>query len=502
MDFIRNFPFFTIVLSLFCSVIAFAFKGRNSRFVSYFLLSVCSVMSLCTIVYNYTTGSGYFTYRMGHYDAPIGNEISAGFLEPFFALLFEVVILLSIVGGSKKIATDIRESKHKFFYIMVNLVHAALIAMCYTNDIFTAYVFIEICTIASCSLLMTRSTSKSLAAATRYMIFSLIGSSFTLIGIVLLYSVTGHLLFPQLFESIQTLLASGEYTNPLTLSLALIVGGLAIKSGLFPFHLWMPDTYGTATPAASGILSGVVSKGYIFLLLKIIYRVIGIQLFRDSGIYYLLFALGIAGMIFGSVSAINAKSINFMVAFSSAAQIGYIYMGMSLCTRSALIAALLQIVVHALTKPMLFLASSGLSDTVGGRQSFRSLASSGHDNRVAGIAFTAGALSMIGIPIFAGFAPKYYFSLSAFGHGLGTYCILIALAISTILNVLYFLRTALTIYSPEKATLERKKISLASAKCFGAVLIIMVLANVALGLHPQPMISFFEKGIQIFSEIH
>ena len=502
MDFIQNFPFFTIVLSLFSSVVAFAFKGKNSRFVSYFLLSASAVMSFCVLMYNFNIGDGYFVYRMGHYDSPIGNEISAGLLEPFSILLFEVVMLLSLLCGTKRIFADISKEKHKFFYIMVNLVHASLAALCYTNDIFTAYVFIEICTIASCCLLMARSSGKALAAATRYMIFSLIGSAFALIGIILLYSVTGHLLFPQLYSSVQALWASESYTVPLTLALGLLVSGLAIKSGLFPFHFWMRDTYGTATPAASGILSGVVSKGYIFLLIKIIYRVIGIQSFNGSGIQYLLLILGISGMIFGSLSAIKANSINFMIAFSSAAQIGYIYMGLSLGTREALLASVFHIVAHAITKPMLFLSASGLSDTVSGRQGFRALSGSAHSNRVAAFAFTAGALSMIGIPAFAGFVPKLLFSASAFGHGCATYCVLIALAVSTMLNVVYFLRTVLSIYSKEKLTLERKRITFSATKGFCIALIVMVIINIAVGLHSQPLISLFEKGIEIFSEIH
>lgn len=502
MDFIQNFPFFTIVLSLFSSVIAFGLKGKRCRFVSYALLGSSAVMSLCVLIYNYTVGDGYFVYRMGHYDAPIGNEISAGLLEPFFALLFEAVMLLSIAGGAKRIFADIDETKHKFFYIMVNLAHAALIALCYTNDIFTAYVFIEICTIASCCLLMARSSGKALAAATRYMIFSLIGSAFTLIGIILLYSITGHLLFPQLYASLQALWAEGSYTVPLTLSLGLLISGLAIKSGLFPFHFWMPDTYGTATPAASGILSGVVSKGYIFLLFKVIYRVIGINIFIDSGIHHLILVLGISGMIFGSVQAIGAKNINFMIAFSSAAQIGYIYMGLSLGTSEALLASLFQITAHALTKPMLFLSASGLSDTVSGRQGFSAIASSGHSNKTAGFAFSAGALSMIGIPIFAGFVPKLLFSASAFGHGAATYFVLAALAASTILNVLYFLRTTLNIFGPEKAELTRKTITFGDNRTSAAVLLVMTATNIAVGLHSQPIITLFEKGIEIFSNIH
>lgn len=502
MEFIKNFPFFTIVLSLFCSVICYAFKDKKARFVSYFLLILSAIMSSSVLIYNFTTEPGYFAYRMGHYDAPIGNEISAGLLEPFFALLFEVVMFLSITGGYNRIQKDVEEAKQRFFYIMVNLTHAALMSLCYTNDIYTAYVFIEICTIASCALLMSSKKTRSLVAATRYTIFSLIGSSLVLIGIVLLYSVTGHLLFPQIFETIQTLWATGQYTAPLTIALGLIVSGLAIKSGMFPFHWWMPDTYGTATPSASGILSGVVSKGYIFLLLKMIYRVIGVDIFIDSGIHRILFIFGIFGMIVGSVSAIGTKNINFMIAYSSAAQIGYIYMGIGLGTKEALLASLFQIVAHALTKPMLFLACGGLSDTVNGKQDFDSLRSSAHYNKSAGIAYTAGALSMVGIPIFAGFVPKLLFSISAFGHGWKTYVVLITLAVSTILNVVYFLRTLVNIYSPAIVTLERKKIASGTVKAFSVVVLVMASINLAVGLHSQPIISLFERGIEIFMNIH
>ncbi len=501
MEFIKNFPFITIVLSLFCAVICYAFRDKKARFVSYFLLISSGVMSASVLVYNLFSETGYFAYRMGHYDAPIGNEISAGLLEPFFALLFEIVMFLSITGGYNRIQKDVEAEKHRFFYIMINLTHAALMSLCYTNDIYTAYVFIEVCTIASCALLMASKRTRSLVAATRYTIFSLIGSSLVLIGIVLLYSVTGHLLFPQIYETIQALWATGQYTAPLTIALGLIVSGLAIKSGMFPFHWWMPDTYGTATPSASGILSGVVSKGYIFLLLKMIYRVIGTDVYMESGIHNILFVFGICGMVVGSVSAIRTSNITFMTAYSSAAQIGYIYMGLGLGTKEALLASLFQIVAHALTKPMLFLAASGLSDTVGGKQDFDSLRSSAHYNKPAGIAFAAGAFSMVGIPIFAGFIPKLLFSISAFGHDWKTYIVLIALAISTILNVIYFLRTLVNIYSPAIVNLERKKITFKSIKVFAVVVLVMAAINLAVGLHSQPIISLFQKGIEIFMNI-
>lgn len=497
MTFIQNFPLFTIILSLFFGVLSFALPRRAAKALSIVLLSVSAVFSASVLLYNLNSDTGYFVYLMGHYPAPIGNEISAGLLEPSFALLFETVLLCAILGGDRRILSDVEEGKHHLYYAMVDLAHVALVALCYTNDIFTAFVFVEICTIASCTLLLIRKTGAALVAATRYMIFSLVGSGLFLFGVILLYAVTGQLLFPQIYEAVSALRASGEYQLPLTVAIGLIVSGLAIKSGLCPFHLWMPDTYAAATPASSAILSGVISKGYIFLLLKVIYRAVGHGPFYDSGVQYILFAFGICGMVFGSLSAIRAKRLNYMIAYSSAAQIGYIYMGIGLGSSLALTASLLQMVAHAITKPMLFLADAGLRESADGSQSFSKLKGTGHYNRMAGVAFTAGAMSMIGLPIFAGFIPKLLYAMSAFGYGPATYAVLIALAISTLLNVAYFLRTVLTLYAASSAP-HLRKIPLASDKGFVAIASLLILLNVVIGLHSQPLINLFERGIELF----
>lgn len=500
MTFVQNFPLFTIILSLLCAVCSFALPRKAAKALTLVLLVLSAVLSSSVLLYNYTSETGYFVYLMGHFPAPIGNEISAGLLEPFFALLFEVILFSAVIGGAKRIGTDIEERKQSFFYIMIDLVHVALVALCYTNDIFTAFVFVEICTIASCALLLIRGIGKALVAATRYMIFSLVGSGLFLFGVVLLYSVTGELLFPQLYETIGTVWESGEYRLPLTVAIALIVSGLSIKSGLFPFHLWMPDTYASATPAASSILSGVVSKGYIFLLLKVIYRVVGVEPFYGSGVQYILFIFGICGMIFGSVSALRTKKLNYMIAFSSAAQIGYIYMGIGIGTSLALTASLFQIMAHAVTKPMLFLSDAGLRDSAGGTQIFKDLRGTGYKNRAAGLVFTIGAMSMIGLPIFMGFIPKLLYATAAFGHGWETYAVMIALALSTLLNAAYFLRTVLTIYRPAHLS-TLTPIRGRDNKGFLAIGAFLVLLNVFVGLHSQPLISLFEHGIELFISV-
>ena len=317
---------------------------------------------------------------------------------------------------------------------MVDLAHVALMALCYTNDIFTGYVFIEVLTIASCALLSVRRGGRVLIASARYMIFALMGSGLFLIGVIYTYSITGHLLFPQLHETIAALWAEGTYRFSMTVAIGLMTAGLAIKSGLFPFHFWMPDTYGYATTASSSIISGIVSKIYIFTSIKMLYRVMGASYATQSHITDVLFVFGLAGMIIGSLHAIREKNINRMVAFSSAAQIGYIYAAIGLGTEAGLAAAVFHMMTHALTKPLLFTAADGLIDAVGNRKDFASLRGAAHLNRLAGIGFTVGSLSMVGLPAFSGFVSKLLIaeaSTNVAGKMLAT---LIVLSVSTILN--------------------------------------------------------------------
>jgi len=407
-------------------------------------------------------------------------------------------MLMCVCGGYAELEKDIDESKINLYFVMVNLINASLMALTYTNDIFTGYVFIEICTIASAGILMIHEIGRTMLAATRYMIFSLVGSGLFLIGVILLYDITGHLLMPNILESVTELWATGDYHLPLLVVICLISVGIAIKSGMFPFHFWMPDTYGVATPSSSGILSGIISKGYIFLLIKIIFRCFGTDTFYASGINDVLFIFGVCGMIFGSIQAIGENNINRMTAFSSAAQIGYIYMGIGLSPTVGIVAAMFHILTHAVTKPLLFLANAKLALASDRAKDFRGLRGAGLRNRAAGFAFTVGALSMVGIPGFMGFVSKLLFAQAAVGGSVRMVVTIIALAVSTILNTMYFLRTMITIFSSDggKNTGEGTiRVRTGEQTDFVAAALCFVVINIFIGMHSQPILSLIERGL-------
>jgi len=438
---------------------------------------------------------------MGHFPAPWGNEVRAGVLEGLMGTFFCVIMLLSMLGGHKKLFDEVEETKHNLYYILVNLLLCSLIALVYTNDLFTAYVFVEINTISACGLIMIRQNGRTLESAVRYMIMSLLGSGLFLISICMLYDLTGHLLMSNINESIALLMDNGAYREPMLITITLMVVGLAIKSALFPFHSWLPDAYGYSTVSSAAILSSLVSKGYIFLLIKIFYRVVGFNVIRSTKILNVLFVFGLIAMIMGSLSAIRENDIRRMIAFSSVAQIGYIYMGFGMGTEAGVIASIFHILSHAATKSMLFIAAIGLTDVSDGSRHFIDLTGSAHRNKIAGAGFLVGSLSMVGVPFFSGFISKLqYMDASVSLSYTKMLPALVVLGISTILNAIYFMKTAIRIYIPEKEINDRYyTIKMSEQKLYSLALVLFIILNIALGMFSNQVLNLIKVGLEMFS---
>lgn len=496
MSFCVNFPLFSVVACLIFSVISGVLPGKYARALSLCLTAAISVTSGVLLFYVIGRGDAV-EYLMGHFPHPWGNELRISILEPLFSMVFSCVMFLCMLGGRKHLMEDLGADKRNLYYVMIDLVQAALLVLVYTNDLFTGYVFIEICTLASCGLLMIRQLGRTTLASVRYMIFSLVGSGLFLLGVVVLYNVTGHLLMPDLRQSVSELWSQGLYVVPVTSAICLMTVGIAVKSGLFPCHFWMPDTYGFATPCSAGILSGLVSKGYIFFLIKIIFDVFGTDVFYESGVHNVLYVMGALGIMVGSISAMQEKDIFRMTAYSSAAQIGYIYMGIGISPVLGVLAALFHILTHALTKPPLFLAAARLSDTAGGRKNFRALQGAGWSNRMAGAAFTMEALSMIGLPLTMGFISKYLFALAALRANVKLLPTLIVLAISTVLNTVYFARTIIRLYGRQTEPLA-DPLPVGKQLRFAIAAMLFAALNLALGVFSSPLVDLLRQGLEMF----
>jgi multicomponent Na+:H+ antiporter subunit D len=238
-------------------------------------------------------------------------------------------------------------------------------------------------------------------------------------------------------------------------------------------------------------------------LVKLIYRVVGFEYVVDSHIFDVIFIFGLCGMIFGSVNAIWEKDIRRMIAFSSVAQIGYIYMGFGLGTEEGMIASLFHILMHGASKALLFIAVIGLTDVSGKSRDFFSLTGAAYRNKVAGVGFLVGSLSVVGIPVFAGFVSKLMFAEAAVqATPIKMFPTLVVLALSTILNAIYFLKTVLRIYTPEKTEVEEAKgfsrIEWKSQKLYTVAIILFILLNIVLGTNSKPILELITEGLHNF----
>lgn len=497
MEFLRNMPFFCIILSMVSAVIISIMSDKVARVYELIVISLVFIMSCLSLYYVIDLGESY-TYYMGHFPAPWGNEIRVGILESMTAIIFCIVMFASVIGGMKRVFEDVAPKKINLYFIMVDLLLAALLAMIYTNDLFTGYVFIEIMTISAFALIMSKDNGHCLVASAKYMIMSSIGSGLILLGLSMLYDLTGHLLMSNIKEAIALNVENGLYQFPLTVTIGVLCVGIAIKSALFPFHSWLPSAYGYSTATSAALLSSLISKGYIFLLIKIMYRVIGTDVIISSGIGDVFFVFGVAGMIMGSVRAIAQTDVRQMIAYSSVAQIGYIYMGMGLGTELGMLAAIFHIFAHSSAKSMMFISADGLSKVSDDSKEFDDLGGSAHKNPIAGVTFTVGACSMIGIPMLAGFIAKVCFADAAINAStLKLVIVMLALAFSTLLNAVYFMRAIISIYRPIKEEDKAKKYS--KDPLFIVACLMFICLNVYLGTHAQPILDLIIDGLHMFA---
>ena len=488
-----NLPMICLLLSMTVGILtALVRNGRRAFFLTAALLVAVTAASAAVLVYTWNTGES-FTYTLGLYPTPVGIELRAGVLEGLLATCFPVVMLLSILGGYRDICQDVPAGKQSYYFLMLDLLLATLLGLIYTNDLFTAFVFLEVSTIAGSCIILSRETGETILASIRYIIFSTLGSGVFLLGLAILYQCTGHLHMDTLHTMIQLHQRRGEYLLPLMMSFGLLLAGLAFRSALFPFHGWLPGSRGSSTTASSALLSSLFLKGFAVMTLKVILRVFSLESAAEYRITDMLFLLGLVGMVFGSVRALIQKDAKRMAAYSTVAQMGYVYLGIGLGSAVGIAAAVYHILVHAFTKAMLFTSIGALSGTAHHSKRWADLRGSGRARPLAGAAFTLAALSLCGVPVLAGFGGKYVLSAAAFGVPGRTAVTLAVLVVSALLNALYFLPAVINIWSPS----ERVE-TVPRDGCYGVSALCFLGCNLVLGVGFVPLTRLIETGISMF----
>ncbi len=459
--------------------------------VSLFSLSVMLVMAFLSFIDVNTVGS--FNYVFGSYAPNIGIEFRIDGLIAFLVLFFVFLSLLITLYSFKSVQKEIKDHQISAYYVLVMLMLFSVMGMLYTNDLFNLYVFMEILSITSTAIISIQHRKENFLASFRYLMLSSIGSITILLGLAFLYMVSGQLNMDAMrlvMPSIWIL-----YPSNVVLAVSFILSGLAIKSALFPLHVWLPDAHTVAPNASSAYLSSVVIKVYIVAMIKIIFRVIGVDIIQALRVDEFILIMGSMGMILGSVFAIGQKEMKRLLAYSSVAQVGFIFMGLGLLTEVGLAAAVFHIVSHSLMKTALFLSAGSIKYATG-RYKLKDFDGTGFLMPITMVIFAISAAGMVGIPGVSGFMSKIYLGLALIGDRHPIYLILILL--SSFLNAIYFMPILISAFlkeNPEqKNRLTRDNLPI-------SMIIPMVVIGVSMlviGYFPQTIMNIIETAVSLY----
>ncbi len=489
---IELFPLFTIfILLIFGAFLTPLLKKKSLIVRINLIISVLSlIMSVVTIFY--VRSHGAYIFNFGHHGAPFGIIFHIGPVESVIALMFCFVITMVSWYSVYSIEKEIEGKRVGFYYIMNALLLASLLGIVYTYDLFNGYVFLEVSTLAACGIIIAKDKKENIKAAIKYLMLSTLGSGLVLMGIAFIYSISGHLSMVYIHDSISGLMVEKE--NLLLVSIVLFSIGLGIKSAMFPMHVWLPDAHTTAPSPSSAVLSGLVIKAPVIFLIKIYYVVFGYDFVSNSRIFQLMLIFGGVGMIMGSLFARRQKILKRLIAYSSVAQMGYIFFGIGLGNQLGLIMAVYHILAHGLTKSTLFLSAGSFIEQTGFKkiQDFRGI---GKEMPVTLGIFTLSALSLIGIPVLPGFISKWNLALASIESGM--IYLLAVILLSSLLNALYYFPIIINGYFGEE-NLDGKVFASKSKPVKELLpVILLTVAMVAIGFFSGPVIEFIRSGIYI-----
>ncbi len=373
---------------------------------------LCSAISILVLVQVNETGT--IVYSLGGWAAPWGIEYRVDHANVFVLLIISVIFLAATVYAPKSINSEVPEHQRKWLYVAWILCFTGLCGITVSGDVFNVFVFLEISSLSSYILISLGKDRRCLTSALRYLFMGTVGATFFLIGVGLLYALTGTLNMADLATRTPQLI--GNLTAQT--AFGFIIVGLGIKIALFPLHHWLPNAYTYAPNAVTVFLAGTATKAAVYVFARMMFGVFtGDFIAEFPLVFILLITSGIAGALIASGIAFFQSNLKRMFAWSSIGQIGYMVIGLGLATVPGLAASFIHLFNHALMKSAVFMAIGGLI-VMTGTASIESLTNAGRRMPWTMAAIVIGGLSLIGVPFTTGFVSKWYLVTAAIESGL------------------------------------------------------------------------------------
>ncbi|RJS93125.1 monovalent cation/H+ antiporter subunit D family protein [Salinisphaera sp. Q1T1-3] len=432
--------------------------------------------------------AGQVSYAVGGWAPPFGIQLV---IDPFNALVLLLVTgvaALTSLYARASIAAEIVAERGYLVYALLLLCIAGLVGITITGDAFNLFVFLEISSLSSYALIAMGPKRRALLSAFQYLIMGTVGGTFLLIGIGLVFMMTGTLNMADLASRLPPV----ADTHTVQAALAFIVVGLSLKAALFPLHVWLPNAYTYAPSVVSAFISATATKVAVYAVFRFVFTVFGVDYaFGTLPLGEVLLVLSAIAMIAASLAAIFQTDVKRLLAWSSIAQMGYIVAGFALATPDGISAGLVHLLNHGLIKGALFMAVGALFWRLRG-SSINDLAGMGRAMPVTSAAFVVGGLSLIGVPATAGFISKWVLLSALFeAH---RYLLVAMLLLASLLSIIYVGRVIEALYfraRPDDVTEHAHgEAPLGMQLATWA----LIAANIAIGLHATPELGAAQRA--------
>ncbi len=432
-------PILLIVVPLVSAPLCVLLRQKTLVWAFASLVCVAS-LGLASMLLIRVLEEGVISYAIGGWIAPWGIEYRVDTINAYVLLLVSIIAAVLMFFALPSVVDEVSGKQHYLFYTAYLLCLTGLMGIAITGDAFNVFVFLEISSLSSYTLIAMGRDRRALTASYQYLIMGTLGATFIVIGIGLMYMMTGTL---NMFDLSQRLPPMFE-TRTAMVAFAFLTVGMLIKLAMFPLHMWLPNAYCYAPSLVTAFLAATATKVSIYVFLRFTFTVWGAEfVFEKLNLDIFLIPLSLIGIYVTSLSAIYQTNIKRLLAYSSVAQIGYMMLGIGFVSVTGLTGGIVHLFNHALMKAALFLAagcvvlrlgSSNLADWKG----------LGRRMPVTMAAFVLAGLSLIGVPLTVGFISKWYLILAALEAGWWPIALLALL--SSLLAVVYVWRVVEVAY--------------------------------------------------------
>lgn len=323
--------------------------------------------------------------------------------------------------------------KTNTFYAFFTMTLGVTLGISFSGNLITLYLFYELLTLSTFPLVIHSGTKEALKSGNRYLLYSFIGASFVLFGIIIFFSQTGNLDFHP--GGIVNIINSTN-KNYILMSYIFFFIGFGVKAALVPFHSWLPMAMVAPTPVSSLLHAVAVVKAGIFSLARMTYYIFGWQIIEQTGGNSYMLVLVLVTIILGSFMALHQKNLKKRLAYSTISQLGYIMLGLVIFSENSFIGGILHMLFHAIIKITLFFCVGAIMHETK-KTEISEIEGIGRIMPKTMICFSIASISLIGIPPANGFISKWYLAIG--GLSLGVYFVPIILLLSALLTAGYLI---------------------------------------------------------------